>query len=248
MEMTTKEIWRDNESVEQVGRVVSVLQADPDLAPDLTGERRREAQRRSAARVWHVEGGTLDHGQAASAAAETGFGLLVLDGVLCRHVAQGKRIGAELVGPGDLIRPWERFEDWSSLPVGCRWTVVKPARMAILDLPFSHRVAAFPEVAIGLNHRSLQRTARLATMLSSLCQPRVEDRLTTLFRHLADRFGRRRPDGIQIPLPLTHSLLAELIASSRPTVSKALMALREEGAIVRDDDGWSLPDRAAPVL
>ncbi len=251
LEMSREKIWSDNGPAAKASRAVSVLQADPDLAPGLAGERRREARRRSAARLWDVAaGGRLDRGEtAAAAAAESGFGLLVLDGALCRHVAQGKRTGAELVGPGDLIRPWERFEDWATAPVVCTWTVLRPARLAILDRSFAHRVAAFPEVAIGLNQRSLQRTARLAAMLSSLCQPRVEDRLTTLFGHLGDRFGRREPDRIHIPLPLTHRVIGELIAASRPTVSKALMALREEGVLRRENGGWSLCEVAVePAL
>jgi len=81
-------------------------------------------------------------------------------------------------------------------------------------------------------------------MLTGLSQPRVEDRLTTLFGHLADRFGRTRPDCVYLPLPLTHSLLAELVAARRPSVTKALVALREEGVLLRDGEGWRLQGTA----
>jgi hypothetical protein len=217
---------------------VSVLREDPDLAPNLLPELREEAHRLSAARVWHARGPVLE--TEPREAAESGYGLLLLSGVLCRRIDQHGRTGAELVGPGDLVQPWSSFASWSSLPIECRWSVVMPAELAILDRPFAERVARFPEMAIILNQRSLQRSARLATMLSSLCQPRVEDRLIALFCHLADRFGRRRPGCIHVPLQLTHGLLGELVAARRPSVSKAVTDLREEGVLLRDDDGWLL--------
>lgn len=217
---------------------VSVLRADPDLAPGIPAARRPEAQRLSAARVIAVGGPRLE--REPTLAGESGYGLLVLSGALCRQIVDSGHPGAELVGPGDLIRPWEGFASWSSLSVGCRWTVVKPVHLAILDRAFAERIAPFPEIAIGLNRRSLQRTSRMATMLSALCRPRVEDRLTSLFGHLADRFGKTRRDCVYLPLPLTHGLLAELVAARRPSVTKALAGLREEGVLVRDGEGWVL--------
>jgi hypothetical protein len=217
---------------------VSVLRADPDLAPGIPAARRSEAQRLSAVRVIAVEGPRIE--REPTLAGESGYGLLVLSGALSRRIVHDGHAGAELVGPGDLIRPWEGFAGWSSQSVGCRWTIVKPAQMAILDRAFAERVAPFPEISIGLNRRSLRRTSRMATMLSALCQPRVEDRLTTLFGHLADRFGKTRRDCIYLPLPLTHGLLAELVAARRPSVTKALASLREEGTLLRDGDGWIL--------
>jgi hypothetical protein len=218
--------------------VVSLLRADPDLAPGIAPERRREAQRFSAARVWSGGGPRLE--REPTKPGESGFGLLVLSGVLCRRTAQSGHVSAELIGPGDLIRPWESSAGWSSLPVACRWVIVKPAQLAILDRAFAERVAPFPEIAIGLSRRSVRRTARLATALSGLCQPRVESRLTTLFWQLADRFGKTRADCIHVPVPLTHGLLAELVAMRRPSVTKALARLRQEGVLERAEGGWLL--------
>jgi CRP/FNR family cyclic AMP-dependent transcriptional regulator len=218
--------------------VVSLLRADPDLAPGIHRDRRGEAQRRSAARLLRAEGPRLE-GE-GSRAGESGYGLFVLSGALCRRIVLGGRTAAELVGPGDLIRPAEPFAGWTSWPVECSWEVVRPARLAVLDRAFAERVAAFPEIPLGLNRRSIRRSARMATMLSTLCQTRVEDRLMALFCHLADRFGRTRSDCIHVPLPLTHSLLAELVAARRPSVTKALATLREEGSLRRDEEGWLL--------
>ena len=61
-------------------------------------------------------------------------------------------------------------------------------------------------------------------------------RLLLLLWHLADRWGRVTPDGVRIPLRLTHTLLADLVASRRPSVTTALALLEHEGHLVRDDN------------
>jgi CRP/FNR family cyclic AMP-dependent transcriptional regulator len=70
---------------------------------------------------------------------------------------------------------------------------------------------------------------------------RVEDRLLGLFWLLADRWGRRVPDGIAINQPLTHEAIGRLIGARRPTVSLGLRALSEQGWLKRGPEGaWLL--------
>src|SRR3954465_3130342 len=126
---------------------VPVLRADPDLAPAIPRAHRLGAERRSVARVLFTSGPELE--REPTLPGEEGYGLLVLSGALCRRIAHDGLTGADLVGPGDLIRPWEGFGSWSSLSLGSRWTVVMPSRLAILDRAFAERVAPFPEIALG---------------------------------------------------------------------------------------------------
>ena len=44
------------------------------------------------------------------------LGLLVLDGLIIRRVGVAGRFGAELLGDGDLLRPWEREDAGATLP------------------------------------------------------------------------------------------------------------------------------------
>jgi CRP-like cAMP-binding protein len=69
-----------------------------------------------------------------------------------------------------------------------------------------------------------------------------------LFWHLADRFGRLSGEWVEIPLPLTHATLAELIAARRPTVTTALSKLQERGVLLRARDGWRLSGTVPPEL
>ena len=62
-------------------------------------------------------------------------------------------------------------------------------------------------------------------------------RLRTLFWHLADRWCRVTPDGVVLPLRLTHSLIAQLTGLRRPSVSISLGELERAGEIVRLSKG-----------
>lgn len=101
------------------------------------------------------------------------------------------------------------------------------------------------------NHPSLelygpgeQQHDRLGLQLVIAEQPRVEDRLLALFWLLSERFGRVTADGVVVALSTTHEALGRLIGAQRPTVTIALRALRERGAVLRrPGGGWLL---AAP--
>jgi CRP/FNR family transcriptional regulator, cyclic AMP receptor protein len=65
--------------------------------------------------------------------------------------------------------------------------------------------------------------------------------LLTLFWHLAERWGRVTPDGVLLPLTLSHRMLGQLVGARRPTVSTALGALTRAGEVSRALDGtWLL--------
>lgn len=189
--------------------------------------------------LWHGDQSELDR---------DGFGLLVLSGVLCRRVVQSECYGAELIGPGDLMRPWDQVSEWSSIPVESTWTVLQPARLAVLDSAFARRASPYPEISAELLKRALVRSRYLTILVAIISQRRIDTRLTMLFWHLADRFGRLRGEWVEIPVPLTHSTLAELVAARRPSVTTALSALNERGVLQRVDGGWLLSraqDRSA---
>lgn len=223
-----------------------VLRIDPDLGSGIPEPRRSAAVRACLTGAVELPLGTWEpqEGEFES----TGFGLLVLSGVLCRRVVQGESYGAELLGPGDLLRPWDRIGEWSSIPTDSTWTVIQNAQLAILDEDFARRASPYPELAAELLRRGLIRSRYLAILIAIISQRRIETRLTLLFWHLADRFGQRRGEWVQIPVPLTHSVLAELVAARRPSVTTALSGLHERGILLRDSDGWRLNGTIPPEL
>lgn len=229
-------------------KTVPVLRLDPDLGAGIAVSKRTGAEGACLARTLEVPRGEWD-GEVERDADRAGFGLLVLSGALCRRVSQNGQHGAELIGPGDLMRPWDRIGEWASIPTESGWLVIEGASLAVLGAEFAHRSAPYPPVAVALARRALLRSRYLAVMMAIVGQRKVETRLLMLFWHLADRFGQMRGEWVQIPLPLTHALLSELVAARRPSVSTALSGLSDRGALVRDDSGWLLrgPSPAGPA-
>jgi CRP/FNR family cyclic AMP-dependent transcriptional regulator len=226
---------------------VRVLVEDRDLAGFVDVDRRPMAERACLATAMVLQRGQWNAGNYAEDAS-SGFGLLILGGLISGCVGRRGGYGAELLGPGDLFRPLQRAGVRASAPFDSRWTVIHPARVALLGGRFVQRAAPFPEVATALVGRTLLRTRRLAVNMAIVHHPRVDTRVHMLFWHLAARWGRVTPEGTILPLPITHALLAELIASRRPTVTKALAQLTHQGLVAHRSGGWLLTGGAPPEL
>jgi hypothetical protein len=228
----------------------NVLDEDADLA-ELVGDRRPDARVASRAAVISIGVGGWNASHDAPKEGRGGYGLLVLDGLVVRRVGFDGRWGAELLGPGDLLRPWEGDGDSvsSTLPFETYWRVMNPLRIAVLDLPWAARMAGYPELAGELAGRALKRSRRLVASMAIVQVPRLDDRLWMIFWELADRWGRVHPDGVHIELPLTHELLSHLAAARRPSVSGALTRLAESGRVKRIGRAWVLtaPPPALPA-
>ena len=121
------------------------------------------------------------------------------------------------------------------------WSIVSPTRLALLDDDFVRRcIGSFPELAAPLVGRAMQRARNLAVNMAIVHQARVDNRLHMLLWHLAGRWGRVRTEGTVVPLRLTHTLLADLVAARRPTVTSALSDLTRRGLIRQTGEEWIL--------
>jgi CRP/FNR family cyclic AMP-dependent transcriptional regulator len=219
---------------------ISLLDEQPALA-ELVPARQREAARRAlTARSYRAPAGRW-HPDALLDAARPRFGILVLDGLLLRDVAVAHTTCGELVGPGELLRPWDRFGERAPTPFEIEWKVLEPMRIAVLDERFAEILAAWPPLVDEFLQRAVERSHSLALHVAIHCLKRVDLSLLVLFSHLADRFGRVTPKGILIPIRLTHQDLGKLIGSPRQSISASLPRLVERGLIVRaGGDRWLL--------
>lgn len=168
------------------------------------------------------------------------MGLLVLDGVLLRSVGVDGRFGAELLGAGDLLRPWQTETASLRVRQTVMWRALEPTRLALLDRSVAGHLTRYPELVTALMDRTLERARRLAINVAIVHQPRVEVRLQMLLWHLATRWSEDDPRGTLVPLSLSHTVLARLVAARRPTVTTALSQLAREGLVQARDHQWLL--------
>jgi CRP/FNR family transcriptional regulator, cyclic AMP receptor protein len=221
--------------------VTQLLLEDPELAEHLDGERREAAIQDCVAPVVAFKTGEWSPTQELGD-VRYGIGVLLLKGLMVRRVSVGGRFGAELLGEGDLMRPWQPEDQATSLPRAGRWRGLRDGRVAVLDTDFTVRVAHYPEVISALFARAVRRARHMAANMAIAHQPRVDVRLLMLFWELADRWGIVRPDGVHLPIRLTHAMLGELTGARRPTVTKALGELAERGLVRRNGSEWLLRD------
>lgn len=216
-----------------------LLAEDRDLADAVPAAQRARATNECLARVATVRRGEWSPEFEIPSDAQ-GIGLLVLDGLLIRRVGIDGRYGAELLGDGDLLRPWQGEDVAPTLPVTSGWRVIEPVRLAVLDASAAQRLCRYPQLHGLLVGRALARARQLAVNMAIVHQPRVDKRLHMLLWHVAGRWGRVRRDGVHVPFSLTHSVLADLTAARRPTVSSALADLSARGLVKPDAHGWVL--------
>jgi CRP/FNR family transcriptional regulator, cyclic AMP receptor protein len=223
----------------ETGDWVQILQADPQLAAAVPAAMRDDAMIYTFAHAVWLERGAWEPPELGDGNAGH-LGLLVLEGFLAHQVRVIERPPAELLGPGDILHPWER-EHTEPFAARSRWDVLEPARLAVLDRRFAAVVGRWPELVAALFGRAIARSRSILLYLAISQLVGVEMRLLVLLWHIAERWGAHgengASDGCVIPVHLTHQLLASLISAQRPTVTSALAQLSERGLISRDADG-----------
>ena len=215
-----------------------ILYEDPELGEAVDPSEREQARELCVAHTVRIPRGHW--APRSDDGVRGGIGLLVLKGLLLRRVGIDGRFGAELLGEGDLLRPWQGDNGDSMLSQTTRWRLLEATRFAVLDVEAARCLAAYPEVTGSLVARALDRARNLAINMAIVHHARVHVRLQMLLWHLADRWGRVRSGGIILPLHLTHAVLADLVAARRPTVTTALTQLTRQGSVMPSDDGWLL--------
>jgi CRP-like cAMP-binding protein len=220
-----------------------LLEVDPDLAPDIDDAGRDVAMSHLVARTSVVFAGPWDpndHGP-----PDPGFvGLLLLEGVLARRVSLRGGESLELLGPGQIVRPWDRDEITPEDEGETAWTALSLTHVAWLDREFLTRAMRWPDVTIQIIRRLCQRSRELARHLAISHVVGVDARLFLLLSHMAERWGRVTPDGLLLPLPLTNEMIGTIIGARRPSVSTAVRKLSDAGLVERCGDGsWLLRPR-----
>ncbi len=214
--------------------VVQLLEADPDLGESMPESARAQAREAIRIRVFRVPKGpweppSIDHGST---------GLLLLDGLMARTLRLGPVSSAEVVGPSDILRPWEHDLIPSVLPATAEWRVLHEARVGLIDGRATALIGRWPELSAAVSGRMLRRVRSLAYMMAAQQFVRVEDRLLAALWHLASMWGKVTREGTVVPFRLTHEMLGNVIGARRPTTTTAIRSLTSQGRLARNDERY----------
>ena len=108
---------------------------------------------------------------------------------MSREVDVLGRRAVELIGPGDVMRPWGWDEEGSHVQAEIGWLVLEPTRLAVLDHGLVARMVPWPQLGVELFARGTRRAHHLAVALAIAHHHRVEERLLLTLWHLAERWG-----------------------------------------------------------
>jgi CRP/FNR family cyclic AMP-dependent transcriptional regulator len=214
------------------GAVDSLIDVDPDLASGIDQADRELARRACRTAVVRVHRGRWEF----PADTKSLLAFVVVEGVLCREVALRDRHMLELLGPGDVVQP----------PLGVvapklggatTFTAIIDTALAVVDQQFIRVTARWPSLLTTLMRRVEAQRESLVIQGLIAHLPRAEQRVLLALWHLGDRWGRVTPEGMLLPLPLTHDLLGQMTAARRSTVTIAVNALEDLGQIQRTDGG-----------
>ncbi len=91
-----------------------------------------------------------------------------------------------------------------------------------------------PALALEVTRLIAERRQALENKIDNLLFKGAHARLASLFLDLANDFGVRDSRGVIVNIKLTHREMANLIGSTRETVSFALIDMKRDGAIETD--------------
>jgi CRP/FNR family transcriptional regulator, cyclic AMP receptor protein len=221
------------------GSRVDLLEQDAELARVLSAALRPGRGQGSSlsAGVLKLKRGPWEPDAREPSADHLGF--LVLDGLVGRRVLVPERgRSLELLGRGDLFRPWQ---DGAASFERLSWTVIEPAAIAVLDESLAARAREIPQLLEALTDRALWRSRRLAVSAAIANTVGVEERLLLSLWQLTELWGRKAPEGAVLPFRLSHQTLADLVGARRPTVTLALRNLAQRDLLRRSESGqWIL--------
>jgi CRP/FNR family transcriptional regulator len=136
---------------------------------------------------------------------------------------EGKTVILALLGPGDLIgeAAWETGEHDSYAE-----TLEDSRVYQISREVFQSFIRENPEFGIRLIQIIGGRLKQAQARIEDLVFRQVPSRVARLLISLAESHGKVTPKGIRVEFPLTHQEIADLVGSSRVTVTQILNRFR----------------------
>jgi biotin operon repressor len=114
------------------------------------------------------------------------------------------------------------------------------SRLTALSTAATGELMALPGTAHALIEQLTASLREKQENLSNFASARHVVRVRRKLLQLARSYGRVARDGVRIDFPISHSLLAEMVGSSRETVTRALDELQRAGFVARSGHSYRL--------
>ena len=112
------------------------------------------------------------------------------------------------------------------------------ARLTVVSAEARAQLLAIPALAERIVEELTLALAQKQEASGNLAATRHVERVRRKLLQLAQTYGHVVRDGIRIDFPVSHALLAEMIASSRETVTRALDELQRAGFVARNGSNY----------
>jgi len=115
-----------------------------------------------------------------------------------------------------------------------------PSRLTVIDTHARAELIQIPALAGRLVEQLALALGRKQEATANFAPTRHIDRVRHKLLQLAEAYGHVVRDGIRIDFPVSHALLAEMIGSSRETVTRAVDQLQRAGFLDRRGSTYRL--------
>ena len=148
---------------------------------------------------------------------------------MCHLTAEGKESILAFVEPGELFGEMAMFD----APQRDEFVEsIRPSTVVMIPIEeMHHLMTERADVALGITKIVGLRRRRIERRLKNLLFLSNRERLVHLLLDLAEQFGWQADDGIHLRIKLSHQDLANLIGSTRETVTILLGKLKSEGCV-----------------
>lgn len=125
---------------------------------------------------------------------------------------------------------------------------LESSRLTAISAEALDQLLSIPAVAQSLVRQMTSTLGQKQEAIANFAATRHLERVRRKLLQLGRSYGHVVRDGIRIDFPVSHALLAEMIGSSRETVTRALDELRSVGFVARSGSTYRLLVPAEAVL
>ena len=148
---------------------------------------------------------------------------------ICSYTDEGKQAILAFISPGEI------FGELSLMETGARDEYAEAVEKSqIILIPaevLSEIVQRHAELSLGITKLFGLRRRRIERRLKYLLFRSNRERLVSLLLELSEQYGELTSEGVQLKIKLSHQDLANIIGSTRETVTVLLGELQSEGRV-----------------